>query len=149
MKAPIQLAVLCALLGACASSEKTKVATPVSAATSHCSAQQMVFYFGSWETALNDIGQKEIALVQSKLAGCSIDAVRIVGMAGAPGDVAANMEVSRKRAETVADALAAGGWPRDRFAIEVRGEDGATTSDGLEKPMRRRAEVSVAASAPK
>jgi peptidoglycan-associated lipoprotein len=148
MKAPIQVAILCALLGACASTKEAKVAAPAPALT-HCGPQQMVFYFGSWDTTLNDLSQKEITLVQKKLAGCSIDAVRIVGMAGAPGDEEANMEVSRKRAETVADALAAGGWPRDRFAIEVRGEAGATTSDGLDKPMRRRAEVSVAASAPK
>ena len=146
MNAPIKVALMCALLSACASTEAAKVAAPAPSAPTHCNAQQLVFYFGSWETALNDVAQKEISLVQTKLAGCSIDAVRIVGMAGAPGDVAANIEVSRKRAETVADALAAGGWPRDRFQLEVRGEDGATTSDGLEKPMRRRAEVSVTAS---
>lgn len=148
MKAPIIVATLCALLSACASTTTTKVAAPVSTLT-NCGPQKLVFYFGSWETALNEIAQKEIAMVQSKLAGCAIDSVKIVGMAGAPGDVEANMDVSRKRADTVADALAAGGWPRDRFAIEVRGEDGATTSDGLDKPMRRRAEVTIAASAPK
>jgi outer membrane protein OmpA-like peptidoglycan-associated protein len=147
VKAPITAAILSALLSACVTPTPAKVAAPTSSLT-HCTPQKMVFYFGSWETALNELAQKEITMVQSKLAGCSIDSVQIVGMAGAPGDVEANMDVSRKRAETVADALAAGGWPRDRIAIEVRGEEGSTTADGLIKPMRRRAEVSVAASAP-
>ena len=148
MKAPINAVILCAFLGACASPTASKVAAPSTTLT-NCMPQKMVFYFGSWETALNELSQKEIRMVQSKLTGCSIDSVQIIGMAGAPGDVEANMDVSRKRAEIVADALAAGGWPRDRFTIEVHGEEGSTTADGLIKPMRRRAEVSVAASAPK
>jgi len=119
MKAPINAVILCAFLGACASPTASKVAAPSTTLT-NCMPQKMVFYFGSWETALNELSQKEITMVQSKLTGCSIDSVQIIGMAGAPGDVEANMDVSRKRAEIVADALAAGRATASRSKCTVR-----------------------------
>ena len=141
----ISAALLGALLAGCASpkaAEAPKAANPAA-----CAPRQMVFYFGSWETDLNALSMQEINAVQTSLKDCRIEWVRIVGMAGAPGDAAANIEVSQKRAENVAAALEKGGWPRSAFVLEAKGEDGATTSDGLDKPMRRRVEVSVNASA--
>lgn len=140
----IGAALVGALLAGCAT---PKADTPKAANPAACPARQMVFYFGSWETALNAIALEEIRTAQAALKDCTIDRVQIVGMAGAPGDVAANFEVSKTRAENVAAALEKGGWPRSAFVLEAKGEDGATTSDGLEAPMRRRVEVSVTATA--
>lgn len=148
MKASISIlgaALLSAALAACATEEAP---APSAAAAPDCSTRDVAIYFGSWETELNAIAQSQVSALQSSLAGCTIDRVRIVGLAGAPGDVASNMEVSQRRAETVAAALEAGGWSRSRFALDARGEEGATTSDGMEAPMRRRVEVTVDASAP-
>ena len=140
----IGAALVCALFAGCATQ---KVEGPKAANPAACPARQMVFYFGSWETELNALAIQEINAVQSALKDCTIDQVHIVGMAGAPGDVAANVEVSKKRAENVAAALEKGGWPRSAFVLDAKGEDGATTADGLEKPMRRRVEVNVKVSA--
>jgi peptidoglycan-associated lipoprotein len=136
----IGAAVCGALLAGCAT---PKADAPKTANPAACPARQVVFYFGSWETELNALAMQEINAVQTALKDCTIQQVQIVGMAGAPGDVAANVEVSKKRAENVAAALEKGGWPRSAFVLDAKGEDGATTADGLEKPMRRRVEVSV------
>jgi outer membrane protein OmpA-like peptidoglycan-associated protein len=141
----ISAALLGAMLAGCATPKS--VEAPKSADPAACAPRQMVFYFGSWETELNALSMQEINAVQAALKDCRIEWVRIVGMAGAPGDAAANIEVSQKRAENVAAALEKGGWPRSAFVLEAKGEDGAMTSDGLDKPMRRRVEVSVNASA--
>ncbi len=140
----IGAALFSALLAGCA----TQMAkTPETANPTACPARQMVFYFGSWETDLNALAMQEINAIQTALKECAIEHVHIVGMAGAPGDVAANVEASKKRAENVAAALEQAGWPRSAFVLDPKGEDGATTSDGLETPMRRRVEVSVNAPA--
>lgn len=141
----IGAALLGALLAGCATPKAAEAPKASNAAA--CQARQMVFYFGSWETELNDLSMQEINSVQAAMKDCTIEWVRIVGMAGAPGDTESNMEVSQQRAENVAAALEKGGWPRSAFVLEAKGEDGATTSDGLDKPMRRRVEVSVNASA--
>jgi OOP family OmpA-OmpF porin len=73
--------------------------------------------------------------------------VRIVGLADAVGDKASNQKVSQERANTIAAALEAGGWPRAEFEVLVYGEKGAM-KHGVEKPMRRRASVTVEAGAP-
>jgi outer membrane protein OmpA-like peptidoglycan-associated protein len=46
------------------------------------------------------------------------------------------------RAQAIADALEAGGWPSDHFELAALGEAGATV-DGVARPMRRRARVIV------
>jgi hypothetical protein len=91
----------------------------LSAARSVCQARDFNVYFESWQAELSAAARTEIAAVQSALGGCRIGKVRIVGMAGAPGDEAANIEVSRRRAEAIAAALEAGGWPRSNFEIIV------------------------------
>jgi|JI10StandDraft_1071094.scaffolds.fasta_scaffold96741_5 peptidoglycan-associated lipoprotein len=136
----IGAALMSAMLAGCAT---PKADAPAAANPAACPPRQMVFYFGSWETELNAIALEEIKTAQTALKDCVIERVNIVGMAGAPGDVAANVEVSKKRAETVAAALEKAGWPRSAFVVDAKGEDGAITSDGLEAPMRRRVEVSV------
>jgi len=70
--------------------------------------------------------------------------VRIVGLAGARGDETDNMNVSMARAEAIAAALEAGGWPADNFELVAMGEANATV-DGVARPMRRRAHIIVQA----
>ena len=112
-----------------------------------CGPREFDIYFGSWESALTAPASAQIAAIQDTLAGCRIDRVRIVGMAGAPGDEAENRRVSQERAAAIAAALEAGGWTRSAFELDAIGEDGAMVGD-MEQPMRRRARVSIEAFAP-
>ncbi len=113
-----------------------------------CTARAFSIYFESWHADLSEEARTAILDQQRALAGCRIEHVRIVGMAGAPGDEAANQAISQQRAEVIANALAAGGWPREHFELVAIGEAGASAPDGMDLPMRRRVNVSVEASAP-
>ncbi|MGE0595220.1 MAG: OmpA family protein [Hyphomonadaceae bacterium] len=106
-------------------------------------------YFESMQQEMSPEAQEAVDAVENSLRGCRITHVRIVGLAGAPGDVEENEELSQQRAEIVADYLEQNtDWPRSRFELIARGEEGATNEEGLQRPMRRRAVVRVQASAP-
>jgi len=113
-----------------------------------CQGRSFTVYFKEWETDPGPEGRKVISAAQEAFAGCVIHHVRIVGLAGAKGDEATNIEVSQKRAEAIADLLSAGGWSRDRFELVAVGEQGATLDSGAAKPMRRAAWVEIAAATP-
>jgi outer membrane protein OmpA-like peptidoglycan-associated protein len=148
--------VLALLMGGC-TTEGGDVATAAPAAApvalndpdpEACHERSFSVYFGEWETEVGPEGRTVISAAQEAFAGCVIHHVRIVGLAGAKGDEATNIEVSQKRAEAIADLLAAGGWSRDRFELVAVGEQGATLDNGVAKPMRRAARVEIAAATP-
>ena len=113
-----------------------------------CHAGTFDIYFEPWHAELSPEAKAIIKSAQRGLAGCKIDHVRIVGLADAVGSAEENMKISQERANTIAAALAAGGWPRDKFEVLAHGDEKATTDSGLMKPMRRRARVTVEASNP-
>jgi peptidoglycan-associated lipoprotein len=113
-----------------------------------CIERSLDVYFSAWDAKIEPDAQEALRAGQAALTGCKINRVRIVGMAGAEGDAAANDEISRQRAENIAALLEAGGWSRSVFEIEAVGEQNATTEAGLDRPMRRRVRVTVQSSAP-
>lgn len=148
-------AIAAALAAACVSTNRPDEPPPpigVSAAPSpadpaNCRDGSIDIYFNQWEYELNSFSREVLTKAQGSLAGCRIQHVRIVGLADATGDEQANIEVSEKRTKSIADALEAGGWSRSQFELIAVGERGAVVN-GVEAPMRRRANISVKASAP-
>jgi outer membrane protein OmpA-like peptidoglycan-associated protein len=138
---------------ACVSKPETGAASDTATAPlvpddpSNCRSGSIDVYFNQWEYELNSFSRDVIARGQQLLAGCRIDHVRIVGLADATGDEQANLEVSEKRVKSIAAALEAGGWPSSGFELVALGERGAVVN-GVEAPMRRRANISVQASPP-
>ena len=65
---------------------------------------------------------------------------RLTDARGAPN---ANLDLSARRAQAVAEALEAAGWPSPVFSLIVAGESGSVTASGASEPMRRRTEVLV------
>jgi outer membrane protein OmpA-like peptidoglycan-associated protein len=112
-----------------------------------CQAGTFSVYFEPWQAELSPEAKAQIKAAQDALVGCKIQHVRIVGLADAVGDKASNQKVSQARANTIATALETGGWSRAQFEVLAYGEKGAKKK-GIEKPMRRRASVTVQASAP-
>ena len=148
-------AITAAGLAACVSSGKPDaVPPPVATAAAlspadpaACRDGSIDIYFNQWEYELNSFSREVLTRAQGSLAGCRIEHVRIVGLADATGDEQANIEVSQKRTQSIADALEAGGWSRSQFELVAVGVRGAVLA-GIEAPMRRRANISVKASAP-
>jgi outer membrane protein OmpA-like peptidoglycan-associated protein len=133
------------LLGACATTEADR--PPFDPAA--CYEREFNVYFEGQSTQISPAAREVIAAMGDTLHGCRIDRVRIVGAADAFGGDISNEEVSEIRAQVLADYLARRiGWPRSRMEVAAAGERGAVTQEGLNVPMRRRAQITVTASAP-
>ena len=122
----------------------TAATTPAAlSASARCADVFFPVYFASGSTALTQPALLAIhtAAVQSK--GCQTALINVTGLADFSGAPERNAALSRERAETVAAALAAQGFPRPSFEIESAGSAGARTDGGVAEPARRRAEVLI------
>ena len=104
-------------------------------------------YFGCGETELNGPARTVLddwlASVRTELANGSLGAFRIAGHSDRVGSDAANIRLSRRRAETVRDYLASRGISRDLMIIHACGErlPQVETEDETREPQNRRVDV--------
>ena len=108
-----------------------------------CAPQRFDIYFRDSEAALTDAARHAIGLTATQLQGCEIRKVNVIGLTDARGAPNANLDLSERRAQAVAEALEAAGWPSPVFSLIVAGESGSVTASGASEPMRRRTEVLV------
>jgi outer membrane protein OmpA-like peptidoglycan-associated protein len=113
-----------------------------------CSPQRFEIYFADSEARLTEPARQAIGLTATQLQGCNIKSVKVLGLSDARGGAEANQDLSERRAKTVAEALAAAGWPSPAFDVGAAGDEGAANAAGVREPLRRRTEVLVDA-APK
>ena len=134
------------LLGGCAQvSEGVRRVTNRNAVVAAPSCQNFSFpiYFETGADRLTGAALQVIDDNSSRVKACPVSQVAVTGLADAEGEAAANMELSRRRAATVAQALSARGYPTPTFDVGAAGEAGATGPRGAAAPMRRAAQVSV------
>ncbi len=115
----------------------------VVAEPSPCTAKRFEVYFADSEARLTESARQAIGLTAAQLQGCEIRKVQVLGLADARGGAAANLSLSERRAQAVAEALTAAGWPAPAFEVGAVGDEGAMTDSGAREPMRRRTEVLV------
>ena len=108
-----------------------------------CTPQRFDVYFRDGEAGLTDAARHAIGLTATQLQGCEIRKVNVIGLTDARGGPTANLDLSERRAQAVAEALEAAGWPSPVFSLIVAGESGSVTAEGASEPMRRRTEVLV------
>jgi outer membrane protein OmpA-like peptidoglycan-associated protein len=115
-----------------------------------CTQRDFNVYFEEGSRELTAEARRVIELEAGAIRGCSIDSVRIIGLSDEDeGNAETTRQLSVERAETLADFLAQrASWPRTRFQLLATGERGAETAEGLDVPVRNRARIIVAASAP-
>ena len=113
-----------------------------------CSDFNFPIYFEKGSDQLTAPARQEIAYTASRVKGCRIGTIDVLGLADADGRAHRNLILSRQRANVVAQALAASGLPAPKFDIEALGESGAVTPDGEPEPLRRRTEVVIHAMPP-
>lgn len=97
-----------------------------------------------------DSGSSEIrrewgAVLEAAVAGAAQSRLRLVGYSDTPGSAATNLRMARRRAQAVADALAARGFPADRIDVVAVGEQQLLipTADGVREVQNRRVEITV------
>jgi outer membrane protein OmpA-like peptidoglycan-associated protein len=138
-------------LGACATltgGEEDAPAPAFNAAA--CTERDFVIYFDENSSELTEEARRIIDLQARDIRGCTIDGVRIIGLSDQEeGNAESSRALSVRRAEVLAEYLATrASWPRSRFELLATGARGATTADGLDVPVRNRARIIVASSAP-
>ena len=98
-----------------------------------------------FETGSDRLTRDALQLISdsaARVTACKVAEVQVTGLADADGSAQRNLELSRRRALVVTQALATRGYPTPRIDVSAAGEAGATTSAG-EAPLRRRTEVNV------
>jgi peptidoglycan-associated lipoprotein len=150
---PLWLAGAAALsMAACASEAPkpapAKVAVAPPPAGQVCTDFSFPIYFDTASDQLTSAARQVVADAASKVRGCVFGRIDVVGLADADGAANRNLALSRRRAASVATALAAGGLPRPEFDIDAVGQIGAVTTGGDSEPLRRRTEVVIRASLP-
>lgn len=115
----------------------------VVAEPSACTAKRFEVYFADSEARLTEPARQAIGMAAAQLQECEIRKVQVLGLSDARGGASANLSLSERRAQAVADALTAAGWPAPAFDVTAAGDEGAVTASGVREPMRRRTEVLV------
>ena len=113
-----------------------------------CQDMTVPVYFEPNQAQITRDGRRVIAASAAQARGCSVDSVRVLGLADAAGDPQANLELSKQRAASVADAIQKAGLPAAEFEVAAAGQAGAVTSAG-QVPVRRRADITLKLSKPK
>ena len=134
-------------LGACSTMSKTPGAVVRAPVT--CQDVTIPIYFEPDQADLTPEGRRVLNSQAAQAKRCQVNAVRVVGLADAAGDPAANLELSKARAAAVTGALMRAGLPAAEFDLSAVGQAGSTTDDGKIRPVRRRADITLKLSAPK
>lgn len=113
-----------------------------------CQDLTVPVYFEPNQAQITREGRRVIAAGAAQARGCQVDAVRVLGLADAAGDPAANLELSKQRAASVADAVRSAGLPAAEFEVAAAGQAGSVTAAG-QVPVRRRADITLKLSTPK
>lgn len=107
-----------------------------------CADQTVQIYFEPDSAELTREGKMVIHNAAAYAVGCRVASVEVVGLADAAGAPDASLELSKRRASAVADALAANGLPPAEFKVGAAGQAGAVTPGG-KAPLRRRTDVTL------
>ena len=128
-------------LGACTTTKSAR--DQIVRSGSNCVDQQGAVYF---EADSAEIGKEGLAVIKAAAKAaksCKVTQVEVRGLADATGAPDANLDLSKRRARSVAAALSAAGFPAAEFRMTAVGDAGATTAGGQAAPLRRRADVIV------
>lgn len=106
-----------------------------------CVDQSVQIYFEADSAEVTDEGRAVISQAASQAGSCVVKSVDVLGLADSVGAADANLELSKKRAQSVTAALAASSLPAAEFKVSAAGQAGATTADGRAAPLRRRVDV--------
>lgn len=96
-------------------------------------------------TELTPDSEAVIQQLSANLEDREAPEIRIVGHTDRVGSLLANDRLSKGRAQTVAEILAAKGIPKNMMEITGRGErePEIATDDGVDEPRNRRVEISI------
>ena len=114
-----------------------------------CADVTVDIYFEPDSAEVTKEGRAVLRAAAGQAKGCQVDQVLVLGLAAAAGAPAASLELSKRRAASVTTALAATGLPAGEFDLAAAGQSGSVTASGDNRPLRRRADVTLKLSTPR
>ena len=114
-----------------------------------CRDVTVPIYFEADGASVTPDGRKLLVVEANRARRCTVNSVRVIGLADAVGEPAANLELSKRRAAAVADVIQKAGLPAAEFDLAAAGQAGAVNAEGQVRPVRRRADVTLKLSKPK
>ena len=108
-----------------------------------CTDVVFPIYFAEGSDQLTPGADQVIGSEAATVRGCRIGYVSVLGLTDAIGPASKNLDLSKRRAATVAKALAAAGLPAPKFEVSGAGESGATSDSGKPVPLHRKTEVVI------
>jgi len=140
--APVLLALLIGLTGGLAGCSSIPMGRDrIVRAAPRCVDQTVQIYFEPGAAEVTKEGRAVLAAAAAQSRRCKVVSVEVLGLSDASGGADANLELSKRRAQSVTAALTAVGLPAGEFKVAAAGQAGATTTDGKTQPLRRRADV--------
>jgi outer membrane protein OmpA-like peptidoglycan-associated protein len=106
-----------------------------------CVDQTVQIYFEPESAEVTKEGRAVLRAAAAQSKPCKVASVDVLGLSDNTGGADANLDLSKRRAQSVTAALASVGLPAGEFKVAAAGQAGATTADGAAKPLRRRADV--------
>jgi peptidoglycan-associated lipoprotein len=110
-------------------------------AAPHCVDQTVQIYFEAESAEVTKEGRAVLRAAAAQSKPCKVASVDVLGLADGVGTAVANLDLSKRRAQSVTAALTTAGLPAGEFKVSAAGQAGAVTADGAAKPLRRRADV--------
>lgn len=119
------------------------VLTAATVAAAHAAdpARHVVVFFQSWSAKLDDPALQSLRNAADWAKRHPDQSLVVIGYASTVGSAAANKDLSRLRAQIVADTLAADGVPPDRIRRQSKG----AVDYAMDPLEARRVEVSLGA----
>ena len=108
-----------------------------------CGDLSFPVYFNSFRAGLTSPAQQLIRDAGRANKECKVARVDVIGLADYRGTPKQNLDLSRKRALAVANALVDAGLPAPSFGVVAAGDSGAIGAGGDPEIMRRRADVTI------
>jgi outer membrane protein OmpA-like peptidoglycan-associated protein len=109
----------------------------------NCTDINFPIYFEPRSYAVTREADRLVLAAREQAKGCAVTGIFVVGLADAPGSPDANLQLSRRRAQAVAAELHKRGFTQAEFREGAMGSMGAATATGADRPLRRRADVSI------
>lgn len=109
----------------------------------NCTDINFPIYFEPRSYAVTREADRLVLAAHDQARGCAVTGIVVIGLADAPGSPDANLQLSRRRAEAVAAELHKRGFTQAEFREAALGAAGAATAAGTDRPLRRRADVSI------
>ena len=113
--------------------------SPMAMANSGCADVNFPIYFAKGSDVLSDAARQAISAGAGEVKACRVSEVDVFGLADMDGPASQNLELSRRRAQIVAQALAGSGFPQPLFDVKGLGESNARTATGAPALLPRKA----------